>query len=434
MEYGYICVCVCVCVCVCACVRACVRVCVHLCAVSLCAAQPSTDVTNTFQPNLSMLNPAIDDILGKLEPMEGTQSGRRMHFRGGEGCHLVHLVSAVLFPGLMAPPPMDPTPRGRVDSPPVLYSSGSSPVNPPYQEMLPVDTFKVPRPPTHAINIARPHEEPAPMSISPALSYMDKPGPSSYQQPMDGPLPPTKGVKQEPLTDTDTPYTSYPQQSSCSVLESLLNEPVFPQNTQQVLDASMVPAPHQTEAFLVHPPPLGTPPPDTSQDKRPFGNTLFDEKAQLHKSISSLQKLEQAQRQQMRELDKQRQQATLEYQQLLKQYISQTGEASTAQQQMLHSVVSDPTMMGILQNVLLQAQSMQQPLSAPSTPPPPAASNVFSVGATQPSVVSFQSASTESGGIPTDTASMHATPTVPGVGSESTLMSLLTKPGVGAYT
>lgn len=35
-------------------------------------SQPAADVTNTFQPNLTMLNPAIEDILGKLEPMEGT--------------------------------------------------------------------------------------------------------------------------------------------------------------------------------------------------------------------------------------------------------------------------------------------------------------------------------------------------------------------------
>ncbi len=31
----------------------------------------AADVTNTFQPNLTMLNPAIEDILDKLEPMEG---------------------------------------------------------------------------------------------------------------------------------------------------------------------------------------------------------------------------------------------------------------------------------------------------------------------------------------------------------------------------
>lgn len=266
------------------------------------------------------------------------------------------------------------------------------------------------------------------MSVSPALSFMDKPGPS-YQQPMDGPLPPTKGVKQEPLTDAATPFANYnPQPASCSMLESMLNQPVFPQSTQQ-MGVSMVPAPHQGEVYLVHPPPREAPP-DVSQDNRPFGNTLFDEKAQLHKSISSLQKLEQVQRQQMRELDKERHRATLEYQELLKQYISQTGEASTAQQQMLHSVVSDPTMMGILQNVLMQAQSMQQPLSAPSTPPPPpSAPNVFSAVATQPSIGSFQSTTEESGGFPTDT-----TPTATGVGSESTLMSLLTKPGLGAYT
>lgn len=39
--------------------------------VSCVLSQPAADVTNTFQPNLAMLNPAIDDILGKLEPMEG---------------------------------------------------------------------------------------------------------------------------------------------------------------------------------------------------------------------------------------------------------------------------------------------------------------------------------------------------------------------------
>ena len=359
----------------------------------------------------------------------------------GEGeCHyLEYVLSAVLFPGLMAPPSVVPAPQGRVESAPTLYSStGSSPVagSTPVQEMLPpAHPFKVPRPPSHPITIARPREEPAPMSVSPMLSFMDKPGPSTYQQPMDGPLPPAKDIKQEPLAEVEAPFANYhPPAASCPTVESLLNQPMFPQSTQQAVGVAMSPSSQLDEGFPVHPPPLEVAP-DASQDNRPFGNKLFDEKAQLHKSISSLQKLEQVQRQQMRELDKQRQRATLEYQDLLRQYISQTGEASTAQQQMLHSVVSDPTMMGILQNVLLQAQTLQQPLSAPPAPPPHSTPNVFDAVATQPSVMSYQCTSTgESGGIPTDTRSPSICDTPPVTGADSTLMTLLTTPGRGAHT
>lgn len=360
----------------------------------------------------------------------------------GEGGwhYLEYVLSAVLFPGLMAPPSVVPTPQSRVESAPALYSNGSSPVagSTPFQEVLPpAHPFKVPRPPSHAISIARPCEEPAPMSVSPTLSFMDKPGPSTYQQPMDGPLPPAKDIKQEPLAEVKAPFANYhPPAASCPTLELLLNQPMFPQSTQPAVGVAMGPTPQQGEGFPMHPPPLEAAP-DASQDNRPFGNKLFDEKAQLHKSISSLQKLEQVQRQQMRELDKQRQRATLEYQDLLRQYISQTGEASTAQQQMLHSVVSDPTVMGILQNVLLQAQNLHQPLSTPSTPPPPSTPNVFDAVATQPSVIPFQCTSTgESGGIPTDTRlpSVCDIPPVMGAASDSTLMTLLTTPGRGAYT
>lgn len=339
----------------------------------------------------------------------------------------------------MAPPTAVPASQGRVDS---LYSSGTGPATgtPPFQEMLPpADPFKVPRPPAHAISIPRPPDEPAPMSVSPMVSFMDKPGPSPYQQPMDGLLPPTaaKAIKQEPVAEVDMPFSNYGLPSPhCSTLESLLNQSVFPQSAQQAVGVAMAPTPQQGGGFPVHSPPMEAVT-DASQDNRPFGNKLFDEKAQLHKSISSLQKLEQVQRQQMRELDKQRQRATQEYQDLLRQYISQTGEASTAQQQMLHSVVSDPTMMGILQTVLLQAQGSQQPLSASSTPPHPTTPNVFDAVATQPSVVPFRRSSAgEVGGIPADTQSpsVYDASTVSGAGSDSTLMSLLTSPGQGVYT
>lgn len=52
------------------------------------------DVTNTFQPNLTMLNPAIEDILDKLEPMEG-----RLVSCGGEGCG----AGALGCPGVYSP-------------------------------------------------------------------------------------------------------------------------------------------------------------------------------------------------------------------------------------------------------------------------------------------------------------------------------------------
>lgn len=396
-----------------------------------------------------MLNPAIEDILDKLEPMEGGCAHLSwLHVDEGEGGEVTlrSALTAVLFPGLMAQPPTSHASQGRVDSPPVVYSSGTGHVadSSPFHEVLtPADHFKVPRPPTQAISIARPPEESTPMSVSPMLSFLDKPGPSVFQQPMDGILPHTaaaaKDIKQEPIVEADTTFAKYPLPSApcssyplpsppCSTLESLLNQPVFSQSTQQAVGVTVGPAPQQSEGFPVHSSPLEAAT-DPSQDNRPFGNKLFDEKAQLHKSISSLQKLEQVQRQQMRELDKQRQLATLEYQDLLRQYISQTGEASTAQQQMLHSVVSDPTMMGILQNVLMQAQAqtMQPPLSTASTPPPPTTPNMFDAAPVQPSGASFRHPSTgEGGGVPTDTqsSSMYDTSTV--TGSDSTLMSLLT--------
>ena len=280
------------------------------------------------------------------------------------------------------------------------------------------------------------------MSVSPMLSFLDKPGPSVFQQPMDGILPPTaaaaKGIKQEPLAEANTTFTNYSLPSPpCSTLESMLNQPVFSQSTQQAVGVAVGPAPQQSEGFPVHSPPLEAAT-DPSQDNCPFGNKLFDEKAQLHKSISSLQKLEQVQRQQMRELDKQRQLATLEYQDLLRQYISQTGEASTAQQQMLHSVVSDPTMMGILQNVLMQAQAqtMQPPLSTASKPPPPTTPNMFDAAPVQPSGASFRHPSAgEGGGVPTDTQSSIVYDTSTVTDPDSTLMSLLTTTARrGVYT
>ena len=50
----------------------------------------AADVTNTFQPNLTMLNPAIEDILDKLEPMEGGCTPHVVaHRRGGRGMRLL---------------------------------------------------------------------------------------------------------------------------------------------------------------------------------------------------------------------------------------------------------------------------------------------------------------------------------------------------------
>ena len=103
------------------------------------------------------------------------------------------------------------------------------------------------------------------------------------------------------------------------------------------------------------------PGPDTETASRPFGDALYDEKAQLHKSISSIQKMEQANIQQIREMERQKQEVQQEMQRLLNEYlVSSSKNTSLHQQQLLQSVASDPAILSILQTVMLQAQTVQQ--------------------------------------------------------------------------
>ena len=87
----------------------------------------------------------------------------------------------------------------------------------------------------------------------------------------------------------------------------------------------------------------------------------------LEQQVRKLSELSEFGERQMKEIEKQQSLAQLQYAELLKQYLRQaSGKTSEQQQQVLQSVLADPSLISILRNVLLQAPTPPSS-SSPST-------------------------------------------------------------------
>lgn len=110
--------------------------------------------------------------------------------------------------------------------------------------------------------------------------------------------------------------------------------------------------------------------PTIGQYSSPVFQGLLDPKAQYHKTLAEHSRIEQAQRKQLEETNKQQQ----FYIQLLQQYSNQLPEATRPQAEMLQALLADPNMMNMLQHVFKgqQQQQEQQSMSptAVTTPSP----------------------------------------------------------------
>jgi MAX-like protein X len=174
---------------------------------------------------------------------------------------------------------------------------------------------------------------------------------------------------------------------------------------------------------------------------RPFNDALYDEKAQLHKSIAKIQKLEREQMQQIREMERQKQQVQQEIQRLLNDFLATSKDTNLQQRQLLQNVVGDPTTLGILQEVLIQAQTLHHPTpgevsSTPNTPISPHvyrnAPQLFST--TPPTLTTPTAMTTHPLTVNTDVThevKVEKPVFLVGESSESALLSMLTTPPQG---
>ena len=87
---------------------------------------------------------------------------------------------------------------------------------------------------------------------------------------------------------------------------------------------------------------------------------LLDPKAQYHKTLAEHSRIEQAQRKQLEETNKQQQ----FYMQLLQQYSNQLPEATRPQAEMLQTLLADPNMVNMLQHIF---KGQQQQSTSPTT-------------------------------------------------------------------
>ena len=110
--------------------------------------------------------------------------------------------------------------------------------------------------------------------------------------------------------------------------------------------------------------------PTIGQYTSPVFQGLLDPKAQYHKTLAEHLRMEQAQRKQLEETNKQQQ----FYIQLLQQYSNQLPEATRPQAEMLQALLADPNMMNMLQHIFKGQQQQQEqqstsPIAATSPSP-----------------------------------------------------------------
>ena len=107
------------------------------------------------------------------------------------------------------------------------------------------------------------------------------------------------------------------------------------------------------QSTFTSPPPPPQPPHGFPSQQMSGGEALPETNLQL--LAEQMQQLEQQQFQQLKEIEKQQTRATQQYLGLLHRYISQSGShTSQQQQQVLQSVLSDPSSVHILKTILLQ--------------------------------------------------------------------------------
>ena len=107
--------------------------------------------------------------------------------------------------------------------------------------------------------------------------------------------------------------------------------------------------------------------PAIGQYSSPVFQGLLDPKAQYHKTLAEHSRIEQAQRKQLEEANKQQQ----FYIQLLQQYSNQLPEATRPQAEMLQALLADPNMMNMLQHVFKGQQEQQSMSPTAVTSPSP---------------------------------------------------------------
>jgi len=106
--------------------------------------------------------------------------------------------------------------------------------------------------------------------------------------------------------------------------------------------------------------------PNMGQFAGPVFQGLLDPKAQYHKSLAEHSRMEQVQRKQQEEANKQQQL----YMELLQQYSNQLPESTRQQAEMLQTLLTDPNMVNMLQHIFKgQHQQEQSTSSAAVTSP-----------------------------------------------------------------
>lgn len=135
--------------------------------------------------------------------------------------------------------------------------------------------------------------------------------------------------------------------SNCSEMKDI---PYIPRGTSaSVLPSTAPPPPVMSQSQSM---------PSIGQFTNPVFQGLLDPKAQYHKSLAEHSRMEQVQRKQQEEANKQQQL----YIQLLQQYSNQLPESTRPQAEMLQTLLADPNMVTMLQHIF-KGQQQEQPTS-----------------------------------------------------------------------
>ncbi|XP_019848726.1 PREDICTED: MLX-interacting protein-like isoform X2 [Amphimedon queenslandica] len=376
--------------------------------------RPLVESAEMLQPNLDMLNPTLDDLLDHLEPMEvifpsfngtGMRAGSVPPFAGNTPPSMappsqgvspsnmylmsdtgpaqyrnqsdINYGSSMTF---MTPPnkTMDPIPEevsrtgsyqpmrspygvgGAVGAPPIneYHINPSGFLNPP---VAPTHQEVGLRPDSESMDLGPGHTHPS-LHPQPKLSYqtsiMTKPTPlfTTDEAPPSsimydtGPHPPVTTPQSSELLSL---YNTYPEPSL-----------YIQQQQQQQCEPSSYPrtGPQYRLGEEVRGVATGTSPTYSKGSVEPNMQLIAEQ----------MKRLEEEQLEQIREIEKQQSIASQQYLLLLEQYVSESGEQPTQQQQKdLAAVLSNPASVQILKSILTHDGSKRSQRDPPSNVAPP---------------------------------------------------------------
>lgn len=155
------------------------------------------------------------------------------------------------------------------------------------------------------------------------------------------------------VSDSMLVKTEAPTTSNCTELKDV---PYIPRGSSS---SSILPATVSAPPTI----PQSQSMPAMGQYTGPVFQGLLDPKAQYHKSLAEHSRMEQVQRKQLEEANKQQQL----YIQLLQQYSNQLPESTRPQAEMLQALLADPNMVNMLQHIFKGQQQSQEQSTSPTT-------------------------------------------------------------------